>query len=203
MNSYPEPQDVREDLGDKTLHAIVTAVDGAREDLREFREIKPGWFVDFSQRLVANFIHDRIWAHMKFATLDNPDVTMIDAEPVREVRHGSKYRLRIKRHSHAAAIETFPTKAALNFWCATPALPGLEQWSLAIGYIWDGELGEIKQPVISFRDSKNKPRWMVELDTGQAAAGGELVFTPIDPVMPAIDFDLFDGMSGQAEPDAL
>ncbi|WP_081395849.1 hypothetical protein [Mycolicibacterium conceptionense] len=64
MSQYPDPQVVVDDLGDKFLRAFVVAVDTARADLAVFEEFKPQWFVNFSKRFVANFIHERMWDSM-------------------------------------------------------------------------------------------------------------------------------------------
>lgn len=64
MNSYPEPDVVRGDLGDEFLKAFVASVDGSRTDLTEFHQFRPDWYADYSKRFVANFIHERVWSRM-------------------------------------------------------------------------------------------------------------------------------------------
>jgi len=72
-------------LGDKFLKGLAWSIRGAREDLAELREWRPGWFPPMSGRCLANLIHDRIWARLVAAVDGNPGIETIDREPVREM----------------------------------------------------------------------------------------------------------------------
>ncbi|MCW1824054.1 hypothetical protein OLG66_24350 [Mycobacterium senegalense] len=187
MSQYPDPQVVVDDLGDKFLRAFVVAVDTARADLAVFEEFKPQWFVNFSKRFVANFIHERMWDSMTSQVASHPEVTVVDEEPTRQIHYGANYVVRFKRHAANLRIETFPTSGALAFWTNQAALPGLELVTLAMGYIWEPELGEIGEAILSFRDGKNNPVWSATLTS---PAGGEatgITWEPIDPQLPQLD----------------
>ncbi len=186
MNSYPDPGAVREELGDEFLKAFVGSVSGSSADLADFRLFRPEWYADYSKRFVANFIHERVWSRMVAEVADHDGVTVVDNEPVRQIYHGMKYEIRFKRHRDGATIATYPTAGAIAFWTQSACLPGLEKVSLALGYKWDTELGLIDGAVMSYRDGKDNPIWLVEL--GAAAAGGsEITFAPVDPALPTLD----------------
>ncbi len=186
MNSYPDPDTVRRELGDDFLEAFVSSVDGSSDDLVEFRKFRPEWYIDYSKRFVANFIHERMWSRMVAGVREHGEVTIVNREPVRQIHHGTRYEIRFKRHKPDAAIAAYPTEGAVAFWTQAAYLPGLEKVSLALGYKWDAELGAIDGAVMSFRDGKDNPIWMVEL--GAAAAGGtEITFSPVDPRLPTLD----------------
>lgn len=97
--------------------------------------------------------------------------------------------MRFKRHTSKLKIESFPTTGALAFWTnrATPTLPGLEIWTLAMGYIWQPELGEIADAILSFRDGKDKPIWSVMLKSHGDESATEITWEPIDPDLPQLD----------------
>lgn len=187
MNSYPDPETVRSDLGDKFLNAVVSAVDGAREDLGEFQRFRPEWYAAYSKRFVANFIHERVFARVVEETRHHAEVTVVDEEPTRHIHHGTRYEMRVKRHDSNASISTYPTRSTISFWTADTYLPDLEKVSLALGYVWDSLLGEIKGAVMSFRDGKDNPVWMVEIIGDHASAGGGITFHPIEPMLPQLD----------------
>lgn len=193
----PSPEQVLDDLGSKVTHAFVSSVDGARDDLKQFREWRAGWFTTFSARFLANFIHERIWAGM-LTGLDGVDgVTLIDKEPRREV-HLAHYSIRFKRHSRGNTINSYPTNGTLAFWAnAQPTIPGLDHFSLAMGYLWDGETRSIGEPVLSFRAELRKPVWQIRLDAGAGASTQPIGWKPIEPTRPS--FDLSDLIEGSAE----
>lgn len=85
MNSYLDQQTVIDDLGDKFVGSFVKAVELARTDLDQFREFRPEWFVNFSKRFVANFIHERLWDGMTRQVSDHADVRIVDKEPIRQL----------------------------------------------------------------------------------------------------------------------
>lgn len=190
MYSYPNEQEVIDDLGDKFIHAFVESVDSARDDLESFRSDHPAWFINFSKRFVANFIHERLWDAMTRKVSDHPDVTIVDAEPTRQILFGASYTFRFKRHSDKLKIEAYPTSGALAFWtnrATAPALPGLETWTLAMGYIWEPDLGEIGDTILSFRDGKDKPIWSITLRNEEGGASTGITWAPVDPTLPQLD----------------
>lgn len=189
MSQYPDQQQVIDDLGDKFVLAFVKSIDIARDDLAEFEAFKPEWFVNFSKRFVANFIHERVWDGMVGQVEGHAEVTVVDREPTRQIHFGNNYVIRFKRHTDKLKIESFPTSGALAFWTnrATPALPGLELWTLAMGYIWEPELGEIGNAILSFRDGKDRPIWSVTLKRHGGESATDITWEPIDPQLPQLD----------------
>lgn len=187
MLQYPDQQAVVDGLGDKFLRALVVAVDTARADLAAFEQFRPEWFVNFSKRFVANFIHERMWDSMTRQVASHPDVTVVDDEPTRQIHCGTNYVVRFKRHASNLSIESFPTGGALAFWTNEDGLPGLELVTLAMGYIWDPELGEIGDAILSFRDGKNNPVWSVTLKSRGGEAATDITWEPIDPQLPQLD----------------
>ncbi|MBF6412932.1 hypothetical protein [Nocardia cyriacigeorgica] len=187
MNSYPVPEDVRNELGDEFLAAFVSSVEGSSADLRELRMFQPDWYADYSKRFVANFIHERVWSRMVASVRSHEGVNVVDQEPKRQIHYGIRYEIRFKRHKPGAAIASYPTKGAMAFWTQAAYLPGLEKISLALGYMWDAELNAIDGAVMSFRDGTDNPIWLVKLGGSQAGSGTEITFAPIDPMLPTID----------------
>ncbi|PPJ27233.1 hypothetical protein C5F51_18500 [Nocardia nova] len=177
---------VRGDLGDDFLKAFVASVSGSRADLTEFHQFRPDWYADYSKRFVANFIHERVWARMIAGVADHGGVTIVNKEPIRQIHHGTRYEIRFKRHKPDAMIAAYPTKGAIAFWTQAATLPSLERVSLALGYMWDAELEVIDGAVMSFRDGKDNPIWLVELGTA-ATGGDEITFAPVDPTLPTLD----------------
>lgn len=186
MSQYPDPQQVVDDLGDKFLAAFVVAVDTAREDLADLQDMRPQWFVNFSKRFIANFIHERMWDSMVSQVATHDGVTVVDQEPTRQIHFGTNYVLRFKRHTGTLRIESFPTTGALAFWTNSATLPGLELLTLAMGYIWDAELGEIGDTILSFRDGKHRPVWSVTL-TREGESATDITWAPSDPELPQLD----------------
>jgi hypothetical protein len=187
MFQYPDPQQVIDDLGDKFLLAFVKAVDLARVDLAAFEQFRPAWFVNFSKRFVANFVHERMWDGIVRQLVDHPDVTVVDQEPTRQIHFGSNYVVRFKRHTSALKIEAFPTRGALAFWTNRAALPGLELMTLAMGYIWNPELGEIGDAILSFRDGKDNPVWSVTLNPNDGESATDITWASVPPELPQLD----------------
>jgi hypothetical protein len=188
MFSYPPADDVLSDLGDKVVSALVGATESTRADLVEYRATHPGWVADHSDRGLANWIHDRLWAHLR-RSLDDVDlVTLSDNGSTREITVGIRYRARVKRHSLEDRIRSYPTKAALAFWAQTDTLEGLEEIRLGFGYRWDPEERLMGSTVISLRDGLDKEAiWAVTVDTGNAGGATEITWTPVDPSLPQID----------------
>ena len=183
----PNSHQVLADLGEPFVNAFVDAVDGARADFAEFRGWKPGWFPGFTSRFTANFLHERIWDRLVNAASAIDGIAVIDQEPVRELRSGTLYVLRIKRHHPGDRISAYPTEASSAFWSTSVlALDGLESFSLALGYMWDTELRAVGEAVLSFRDGKDNPVWAIKLNRDAAAPTG-FSWTPVAPELPEID----------------
>lgn len=186
MNSYPNPQTVRDELGDKFIVEFISSVSDARSDLAEFREWRTEWFIDFTNRFVANFVHERLWSSMVRRVSEFDDVAVVDKEPVRQIFHSGRYSIRFKRHRPGSAISAYPTAGSALFWTNSATLPTLESVSLAMGYIWNADLGEVGDPVLSFRDGKDNPIWALTLAEEEGEEGG-FTFGPIDPELPTLD----------------
>jgi hypothetical protein len=184
---YPTDDEVIAELGDKFLAALVSSVRGTRDDIRDMRQWRPGWFPTMHSRCLSNLIHDRIWARLIAAIESDPATTIIDKGPTREIAVGLNLRLRVKRHLTGDRISTYPTRTAIEFWQqgSLQALPGLEEVRIAVGYRWDAEAREIEAPLLSLRDGKDNVIWAVELD--EPAEGVKVTWTPIEPTLPSID----------------
>lgn len=196
---YPDSDQVLTDLGSPFVHAFLDAVDGAREGFGAFKQWQPSWFPGFTGRFTAGFLHERIWDRLVRSVEGLDGIHVHDREPVREVRSGTSYLIRIKRHHTGDRISAYPTDAALSFWSNhTVALEGLESFGLALGYYWDAELRAVGEAVVSFRDGKDNPVWAVELrrDSGQSTG---FSWTPIAPNLPEIDLS---GVIRDADEDA-
>lgn len=200
MDSHPLPEQVLDDRGDKLVDAFLEAMEVARADLSDLRAWRPGWFGLFTERFLANFLHERLWAELITRVSDHPGVQVIDREPTREIESGGRYVIRFKRHRKGDKIATYPTRRALAFWTNEATLPGLERASLAMGYLWDPELRQVEDSVLSYRDRLNHPVWGMKL--GRAGQGGAMGITwsPIDPTLPSIDLSsVLDEEEGTAD----
>ncbi len=186
-NSHPDSDRVLADLGDTFVTAFVDAVDGSRADYAEFRSWKPGWFPGFTQRFTANFLHERIWDRVIKAVAQLESVHIVDREPVRELRSGTQYLIRVKRHHPGDRISAYPTEASSAFWSnSSLMLEGLESFSLALGYMWDAELRSVGDAVLSFRDGKDHPIWAIQLQKDASAPSG-FTWAPVAPELPELD----------------
>ncbi|MGL4178229.1 MAG: hypothetical protein ACRCSN_19410 [Dermatophilaceae bacterium] len=112
-------------------------------------------------------------------------MSTIDREPVRQLQVG-RYEIRLKRHRLGEHISTYPTRGAVKFWSSEAVLPGLETVSLALGYLWDAELREVGDPILSFREGIHKPIWGVRLERGAGGAAA-ITWRNVDPNLPDID----------------
>ncbi|GAB41491.1 hypothetical protein [Gordonia sputi] len=190
MNSYPDAQKVVDDLGDKLLGAFIQSVDGAAVDLEAFRDAFPTWFVNFSKRFVANFVHERMWDRMVREVADESAVQIIDQEPTRQILI-DRYVIRFKRHRSDLKISTYPTSGALAFWTNVAMIPGTETHSLALGYLWDVDEAAVKGALLSYRTELDRPLWSVSLGANpiQAAGSGPapIDWTPLEPNLPQLD----------------
>lgn len=186
MKMHPQPQQVLDDLGDKFVQEFVAAMGDARDDYQAFREWRPDWMPGLTQRFVASLIHERMWASL-IRRVDNlPDVQITDHEPKRQMAVGNRYVLRYKRHRIGDRISTYPTAAALRFWASEETLDGMDVVSLAMGYMWDGDISVIGETVLSYRDSKDDPVWCITVDQRTGGATG-ISWTPIEPSAPTLD----------------
>ncbi|PPK68121.1 hypothetical protein V5P93_000023 [Actinokineospora auranticolor] len=189
MFSYPSAEAVLDDLGDKVVGGLVDATKATKVDLTLYRETFPSWVADHGERGLANWLHDRLWSHLRRGFVDIDSVTMADEGVLREIVVGMKYRARVKRHSAHDRIRSFPTTAALAFWAQSDTLAGMEEVRLGFGYRWDPELREIGSALISLRDGLGADAiWAVEVNGGAGEAGGTAIaWTPVDPSLPQID----------------
>lgn len=183
----PTSEQVLNDLGDGFISAFIDAVDGTREDFSAFRQWQPGWFSGFTNRFTANFLHERIWDRLVRAVGDTAEIYIVDREPVRELRSGTHYLIRVKRHHPGDRISAYPTEASSAFWSnSSLTLDGLESFSLALGYVWDGELRAMGDAILSFRDGKDSPVWAVRLRSDAGSAIG-FVWESVAPELPELD----------------
>lgn len=189
MNSsdYPSDDQVLADLGEDFVHAFIDSVDGARDDFLKFRQWQPGWFPGFTDRFTANFLHERIWDRLVRVIESLDGIKITDEEPIRQVRSGTAYLIRVKRHRLGDRISAYPTKGNTAFWSNRElTFEGLESFNLALGYYWNAELRAVEEPVLSFRDGMDKPIWAVKLRREAGGATG-FTWTPIEPDMPEAD----------------
>jgi hypothetical protein len=165
MKSWPSAQVVQDDLGDKIIEAFAEAVDGARNDLRDYRRGTPNYVAESSERGLANWIHDRLWHHLVHLLDDVPHVDVVEHGPTRELFVGLNYRVRAKRHSEDGAVSTYPTQTALLFMEQgnQPTFEGMEIVNLIVGYTWLAEARSIGGAVLSLRDASDHIIWQSEL----------------------------------------
>ncbi|HEY9472503.1 MAG TPA: hypothetical protein VIS06_01495 [Mycobacteriales bacterium] len=184
MFSYPSSAEVFTELGDKVLGAFGRAVVEAADDLRKYRVAFPAWVADHSERGLANWIHDRLWAQASKTLGAIPGVEVSTGEPTREVTVGLRYRLRMKRHDEVGAVSTYPTQTALEFNLQgiQQAFPNMEEVRLTVGYLWDPENRTIGAAVLSLRDGLDKVVWFEPLPDLGTSAGQTEQPTPVRPV---------------------
>lgn len=188
MDSYPEPDEVVEGLGDKVVAGLSSAVANAAIDLQEYRSLRPDWVADHSERGLANWIHDRLWRHLLSELDELPGVKLVDQEPIREIFVGVRYRLRVKRHRDDGAVSTYPTQLALEFFAQGQlAIEGLEEIRLIAGYEWDPDTRKIGAAVISLRDGRDNIMWIERLVPPSAGAVGLTPPSVSGPTPPTID----------------
>lgn len=188
MNWHPLQAAVLAELGDKVQAAVAESVAAARSDLSDYRELQPTWVAEHSERGLANWIHDRVWAHLMQRLDGEAEITVVDREPTRQFRVGSRYLMRVKRHRLGDAISTYPTQTALQFYAQGPQtlFPGLEEVRLAAGYLWDPDSRSVGEAVLSMRDGLENVVWsvVIELDPGSGAVAiRPMPFGPTSPVI--------------------
>lgn len=188
-SAVPIPSVVLDDLGAELLELFDRATVSAGEDYAEYRQSHPGWVVDNTERTLAGWIHDRIWAHLRTLLESRTDVRLIDNEPTREIRvaRDCEYVIRVKRHGEMDAIHSYPTKTALRFWGEPPALPGFEEIHLALGYRWDADVRAMGETVISYRTTMGKTQWAEAIESrAEGTSVSPLHSVPSAPV-PSLD----------------
>jgi hypothetical protein len=191
MKSFPTSDEVLGALGDKVAEALSRSALLAKEDLLEYRRLRPAWVAAHSERGLASWIHDRQWDHLTALLTGVAGVSFVDKEPIRDIWVGINYQLRIKRHHWDGRVSTYPTQAALDF-LAQPetqeTLEGLGEVHLIAGYSWDKEMRDIAAGVLSLRDGLNKQIWLIELPLpGIPGTGVSTMPTSPTPTAPTID----------------
>ena len=195
MESYPAAEQVLADLGDKPVAALATAMGLARDDLSTYRSTFPAWVAEASERGLASWIHDRVWYHLSALVDEIDDVVLLDREPTRELWVKTTYRVRIKRHHVDGRVSTYPTQTALEFLAQGAGqlrIEGLEEVHLIAGYLWDRDVREVGDPVLSLRDGN--VIWIERLLQPNAGTGGAPVPLPTtpEPTMPTIDVTVIE-----------
>lgn len=184
MKSVPSPEHVLADLGDKSVRAFTLAVQRTRADLVLYRQIFGQWVADASERGLANWINDRMWAHLKELADAIPDMTVMESGATREVTVGIAYRFRFKRHKALSMIASYPTEGFLDFLKQpTGHLPGMEEVRLVAGYEWKPESRDMGDAVISLRNGKDNVLWTYTLPAldDDVAGGTAQIVTPHHP----------------------
>jgi hypothetical protein len=191
---YPTPSDVLDDIGEKPAAAFTKAVMRAKVDLRDYRSAFGQWVADHSERGLANWINDRLWAHLAALADGIPGMEVYEKGPLREVVIGLNYRFRFKRHDVVGNVASYPTDAFLDFVCQPASqLPGMEETRLIAGYEWLKEQRDIGAAVITLRDGKENVIWLEQLRIIDDAEGAGKKAAPIlmpeqpGPTSPTID----------------
>lgn len=189
MKSYPSWEQVRAALGDKVIDALREAVSTTREDLTDYRRLRPAWVAAHTERGLAAWIHDRFWFQLVALVEELPGVSLVDHEPTREIWVGPNHRLRVKRHHEDGHVSTYPTLTALDFLGNEQLnFDGFEEVHLIAGYTWEREARDLGPAVISLRNG-SAIIWKEELEPPAANAGSADVIRPItpQPVPPMIE----------------
>ncbi len=169
MKSYPEVEEVLEDLGEKVIDACLAAIAKARDDLEDYRLIRPEYVASSSARGLANWIHDRIWTHLAAALEDIGEARVFELGATREVfieGTALTYRIRAKRHHISGLVRTYPTQGALEFLDQPTQLTfeGLGLAHLIVGYQWEPDAYAVGPAVLSLRDGLDNVIWLTELE---------------------------------------
>lgn len=166
MGGLRDRQRILEELGDKVLAALASAVRATLQDYAEYRNRYPDWVAQSSARGLANWIHDRLWHHASGQMIVIDGVFVYERSGTRELIVDDRYRIRVKRHRAGAAVSTYPTQTALDFMeqpDGQRVLQGLEQIRLIFGYEWNHESNDIGAAVLSLRDGHRNVLWVEEL----------------------------------------
>ena len=198
MKSYPDPEQVLGDLGDKVKDAFAESVAAARDDLARYRDAFPAWAADHGFRCWANWIHDRIWAHLKVNLENVGHAHLTEEGTTREILvEGTEYnyRMRVKRHDLTGHVRTYPTQGALEFLDQPPTqlvLEGLALVHLIVGYQWEAESHQIGPVVLSLRDGANNVIWLIELEEPVSSLGVVDMNGPSLPARPQVKLPFDD-----------
>lgn len=194
MESVPSPAQVMADLGEKSTRAFGLSVQRAKADLSVYRQLLPVVVAQHSSRGLANWINDRLWAHLSGFAEDVPDMTVNEKGATREVTVGIRYRFRFKRHSSTAMIASYPTLGYLDFVTQpTGQLPTLEEVRLVAGYEWLPETHDMGDAVISLRNGADNVLWteaLPEFDDDyrlDGSAGDVVALEQPGPARPVIE----------------
>jgi len=207
MKSYPNSAEVFADIGEKPVGAFATSVQRTRQDLAKYRSTFPLWVSDHGERGLANWISDRLWAHLLSLADSISDMSVVEKGPLREVLIGVNYRFRVKRHDEEGNIASYETPSFLDFVLQEPSeakLPGLEETRLVAGYEWNKELRDIGAAVISLRDGKENVIWKEQLpEPADESTGLGHVVTPeqAGPTAPIIDLPREIGEATEERPE--
>lgn len=206
---YPTAEEALAEIGEKPVAAFSLCVTNARRDLQSYREAFPDWVAEHSERGLANWISDRIWAHLGRLADAIPGMEMYESGVTREVIIGLNYRFRVKRHDEDGKVASYETSAFLEFVTQSDdgVLPGMKETRLIAGYDWVKELRNIGSPVVSLRDGKDNIIWKELLrelpDEGYGGAGGGVIAPDQDgPTGPTVDLpDTIGKRAEEAETD--
>ena len=199
MKSHPNSQKVLEALGDKIVESLGAAVFKARNDLNSYRSTFPEFVADASERGLANWIHDRLWANLTAGLEDSGIVEFVDNGPTREILVDDTYRLRIKRHDAHGRVASYPTATANAFFeqlSLELRLDGESEVRLIAGYRWMPEAREIGSAVLSYRDGVDNLVWLVELPEPSQGEPAVPIAGPSVPPQPQFGLPDADGRSG-------
>lgn len=175
MKSLPQSEDVLADIGEKPVRAFALSVTRTRRDLRAYRDAFPQWVVDHSERGLANWISDRLWAHLVSMADEIPGMNPYEKGVTREITIGINYRFRVKRHDAEGNIASYATPTFLEFVTQSGGqLDGMEEIKLIAGYDWDKDMRDIGDAVISLRDGKDNVIWKQPLPSVDDEGHGEI-----------------------------
>lgn len=161
-------------LGDKTVEGIVHAVEGARDDLAEYRSLKQDWVSEASPTGLANWISDRVWARLRVLLDDVSEADLRAQGHTREIWIGTQIRVRVKRHDQGGRVASYPTRTARFVYDLDPdeaPFDGLDATTLTAGYVWDPETRQIGTAILALsRELGSKAEWMEELPNQDGVA---------------------------------
>ena len=148
--------------------------------------------VDASPRGLANWISDRVWAHLIELAEADPSARIHQSGATRELYVGLNFRIRVKRHDIIGMISSYETATFLEFTEQPKGqLAGMELWHLTAGYEWDRDLKEIIGPVLCLRDGRDAVIWnevlpdVVDTEAEGGESGRGEVITPPARDLPA------------------
>jgi hypothetical protein len=203
MRSRPEPEDVFQDLGSKVCDGFSVAVERTRADLSEYRRRATRLAGRHSATGLANWLADQMMENLAEELNGVSGVDFVDGvghtrEILIEGASGCYYRFRAKRHHMDGAVSTYRTPGAIQFMTQEEddlALFAYVELRLSVGYLWDADMQEVGEAVVSLRDDGgHRVIWMEEVPFSGVAAGAGTVTpfptptpTPIRPAMPSAD----------------